>query len=114
MVTSAKKRREFAEELVGLQAKVEPTLLKIDELKEKLRDICVETGDSFTEEIAGKGSVEVKKGREAECKGEEPRLNIQAFLALKPTAKERLAGDGLIAMTEIWSKASKPTVTVRL
>lgn len=108
------KQHTIAEQLIDLQIKVEPTLLKIDELKEKLRAICDEKGEAFTEEVPGKGSVEVKAGREAECKGQQPVLNIQAFLALKDGEKAKLAERELVTVKEIWSKASKPTVTVRL
>ena len=110
----ANSRRAIAEELLKLQKKIEPALLKIDGYKEQLRDISKEIGEGFTEEIEGLGSVEVKAGREAKLTGTRPELVIEAALALPAGRLNKLIESGLIKMAEIWSKKASPSVTVRL
>ena len=68
--------------LLKLQHKIAADLTRIEDCKEALRGISEERNAGFTEEVDGLGSVEVKAGREAECKGESPRLNIQKYLDL--------------------------------
>ena len=58
------KRRLIAKDLLLLQKKIEPTLLKIDGLKDQLREIASTTGEGFNEEIRGKGTVQVKGPRQ--------------------------------------------------
>jgi hypothetical protein len=110
----SKSRRKIAEELIDLQRRAEPLLLEIDGLKEALREICAESGEAFTEEVAGKGTVEVKAGKDKEFKGLLPELKPAAFLELSDARKKTLLADGLVVMAEQWSKATKPSVTVRL
>lgn len=110
----AKSRRKIAEELLELQGQVEPTLLRIDALKEALREICTSSGEAFTEEVAGKGSVEVKAGNDKKFKGLLPELKAEVFLELPESRRDKLIADGLVAMEQQWSKATKPSVTVRL
>jgi hypothetical protein len=95
-----------------LQHKIGPDL--IEDCKEALRGISEQRKEGFTEEVEGLGSVEVKAGREAECKGESPRLNIQKFLELDMPEKRRLLQRELVLMEQTWSKAARPSVTVRL
>jgi hypothetical protein len=111
---AAKGRRAIAEELVELQLELEPKLLKIDELKEKLRGICEASGQAFTEEIAGKGSVEVRAGKDKELKGTVPTLKPEIYLALPKARRDALEEQGLVEIKQLWSSASKPSVTVRL
>jgi hypothetical protein len=117
--TAAKKadprrRTAIARSLLQLQKRLEPDLLKIDAYKEELRELCQETGESFTEEIAGLGSVEVAKGREAKFNGVLPTLAPEIFLKLPKAKREALLRQGLVKEEAQWSKASKPAVTVRL
>lgn len=107
-------RRVLAERLVDLQIEAEPILLKIDALKEQLREICTASGEAFKEEVAGKGSVEVKAGSEAKLKGILPELEPAAFLALPEKRRQALIDGDVVKMAEQWSKATKPSVTVRL
>lgn len=109
----ANSRRTIAEELLKLQKKIEPALLKIDGYKEQLRDISKEDG-SFTEEVEGLGSIQVRAGREAELKGTCPELVVEAALALPAGKLKRMIDAGLIKMVEVWSKKASPSVTVRL
>jgi hypothetical protein len=107
-------RQGIAERLLDLQIEIAPALALIDELKEQLRTIAQENDEGFIEEIAGKGRVEVKAGREKELKGVLPELVPQAFLALSGARQEKLRTQGLVVMTENWSPAARPSVTVRL
>jgi len=110
----AMSRRVLAERLVDLQIEAEPILLKMDALKEQLREICTDCGEAFKEEIAGKGSVEVKAGGEAKLKGILPELTPEVFLALPEKRRQALLESNVVKMTQQWSKATKPSVTVRL
>lgn len=109
-----KKRSTIARSLLEIQKRLEPDLLKIDAFKEELRGLCEKAGESFTEEIAGLGSVEVKAGGEAEFKGILPELVATKFLKLPATRRKILIEQGLVVETEQWSKDRKPSVTVRL
>jgi hypothetical protein len=80
----------LAERLLDLQIEIEPALARIGELKEDLRAIAEERDEGFIEEIAGKGVVEVKAGREREFKGLLPELKPEAFLALPESRQQKL------------------------
>jgi len=110
----ANSRRAIATELLKLQKKIEPVLLAIDAYKEQLRAISKDTGEGFTEEIEGLGSVEVKAGREAKLTGTCPELVVEAALAMPAGRLKKLIDSGLIKMAEVWSKKASPSVTVRL
>ena len=107
-------RRLIAAQLLKLQKKIEPALLAIDSYKDRLREISEDTGASFTEEIEGLGSVEVKAGREAKLTGTCPQLVVEAAYALPTGRLNKLIESGLIKMAEVWSKKASPSVTVRL
>jgi hypothetical protein len=72
-------RRKLAEQLLELQIEISPTLQKIDDIKEKLRAICVKEETSFKEEVEGKGTVEVRAGTEPEFKGLMPELQYKPY-----------------------------------
>ncbi len=112
----AQGRRKLAETLLTVQRKIAPDLLKIDEYKDALREIAADTGEGFTEDLTkeGLGTVEVKAGREAELKGTCPEIVTQAFYALPRSRQDKLVEQGLVKIAEQWSKAAKPSVTVRL
>lgn len=112
MATASSKT--IAKQLLVLEKKVAPDLLKIDGLKEKLRDVCTTKGASFTEEVEGLGTVEVKAGKAAELKGLIPELQTPKFLELPESRRKDLEKQGLVVMAQQWSKAAKPSVTVRL
>jgi hypothetical protein len=110
----ANSRRAIATELLKLQKKLEPALLAIDGYKEQLRAWAKDTGEGFTEEVEGLGTVEVKAGREAELKGTCPELVVEEALKLPAGRLKKLIDSGLIKMAEVWSKKASPSVTVRL
>lgn len=110
----AQGRRQIATTILTLQKKIAPDLLKIDECKEALRGEIQETGEGFTEEVPGLGTVEGKAGSEAKLKGILPVLDASAFLTLPESRREKLLGDGLVINEEQWQPARKPSVTVRL
>lgn len=111
---TAASSKAIAKELLQLEKKIAPDLLRIDGLKEKLRELCTKTGAGFTEEIEGLGSVEVKAGKAAELKGLAPQLQVPVYLKLPEKRRKEFERQGLVIMAEQWSKASKPSVTVRL
>lgn len=110
----AQGRRALAQKLLTLQRKVADDLTAIDDCKEALRDISADTGESFTEEVEGLGAIEVKAGREAQLKGTCPELVIEAYLKASPRKQAQLFEDGFVKIAEVWSKAARPSVTVRL
>lgn len=107
-------RPEICHRLVELQRKVEPDLLKIEELKEQLRAEVEKTGEGFALEIPGKGSVEAKAGSIPEFKGLVPVLRTGTFLGLSEARRKKHEADGLVEWKENWSSARKPSITVRL
>lgn len=107
-------RRAIAEKLLELQKKLEPDLLKIDGYKEQLRGLCQDAGESFTEEVEGLGSVEVKAGSDKKFKGIVPTIVAETFLALPESRRKKLIDDELVVMTEQYTNARSPSVTVRL
>lgn len=109
----ANSRTAIAKQLLELQKKIAPDLLKIDGLKDQLRGICGEDG-AFTEEVEGLGSVEVKAGQEKKFKGLVPTLHADAYMALSDARRGTLEKDGIVTMEQEWSKPTKPSVTVRL
>lgn len=109
----ANSRTATARRLLELQAKIAPDLLKIDGLKDRLRDFCASNG-AFTEEIDGLGSVEVKAGQDKKLKGLIPTLHNDVYMALSEARRKTLEKDGIVTMEQEWSKATKPSVTVRL
>lgn len=106
--------KALAKQLLEIEKKIAPDLLKADGIKEKLRDVCAKKGASFTEEIDGLGSVEVKAGTEKKFKGNMPELQPEAFQALPAKQRKQLETSGLVTIVALWSKPSKPSVTVRL
>ena len=106
-------QRDIAEALLRLQSKIAPDVLLIDGYKDALRQICEDTG-SFIEEVQGLGSVEARAGREAALKGTAPEIVTQAWYALSRTKQDKLIATGLVNILEQWSKAAKPSITVRL
>lgn len=110
----AESRRAIAEKLVGLHVKYAPVFRDIDDLKDKLRQSAIDDGAGFTEEFAGEGLVTVSGGSEAKFKGIMPVLDPAAFLALPKRRQDVLIDDKVIAMEQQFTKASKPSVTVKL
>ncbi len=70
--------------------------------------------ESFTEEFGQRGRVEVKSGRPKEFKGLLPELVAELYLALPEQRRKALEEQGLVVMTQHWSPAAKPSVTLRL
>lgn len=107
-------RARIAREIVDLSTSIAPTVAKIDALKDQLRTVSDELGAGFTEEVAGKGSVEVKAATTRSFKGTLPKLVAETFLALKDASRRKLIDDGLVVEEQQWTRPSKASVTVRL
>jgi hypothetical protein len=110
----AESRRAIAEKLVGLHVKYAPVFRDIDDLKDKLRAFAIEGGAGFSEEFAGEGQVNVSGGSEAKFKGIMPVFDPAAFLTLAPGRQKSLIEAKVVSMEKQWTKASKPSVTVKL
>lgn len=104
----------IAERLLDLSREIAPAAGLISDLKETLRKIVEESGDSFLIEVPGKGSVEVKAGAEERFKGIVPTLVPEVFLELPESRRNKLVDDGVVVMEKQHTKASRPAVTVRL
>jgi hypothetical protein len=110
---AAESRRAIAERLVGLHVRYAPVFRDIDDLKDKLRKFAADEG-GFTEEIAGKGLVQVSGGSEPKFKGIVPVLDEAKFLDLSQVRQDALTDAGIITMEKQFTKGSKPSVTVKL
>ena len=109
-------QRAIAGELLRLEKKIADDLVKIDGYKDALREIAIETGEGFVEDLTkeGLGTVEVKGARAAELKGTRAEIVTQAYYALPRSKQDKLVEQGLVTIIEQWSKPAKPSVTVRL
>lgn len=107
-------RKQLATTLLAATAKISDDVQKIEDCKEALRADSKESEESFTVEVEGLGVVEVKAGSEAKLKGVLPVLDAAAFLALPESRRAKLIDSKLVSMTEQWTSARKPSVTVRL
>lgn len=107
-------RTTIAERLLDLEISIAPAVAKISELKEDLRFLSDQAGQGFREEIAGKGVVEVKAGRQREFKGTLPLLNHDGWLKLSPGRQDTLVEQGIVTLEQQWSPAARPSITVRL
>jgi hypothetical protein len=88
--------------------------LGIDDLKETLRELGAVGHSGFTEKFAGKGDVAVSGGSESKFKGIMPILDAAAFLAMPIKQRDKLIADKIVTMDHQFTKASRPSVTVKL
>ena len=107
-------RRAIAEKLVDLHVKHASVFGDIDDLKEKLRLEAEKDGRGFKEEFAGKGLVTVSAGSAEEFKGLMPTLDEVAFLNLPNRQQDKLMADKIVIMERQFSRASRPSVSVKL
>jgi len=107
-MATADHRHTIAFLLLKLEKKIAADLLKIDDCKERLRAISKETGEGFTEEVEGLGSVEVRAGRKAKLTGTCPELVVEAALAMPAGKLTKLIDSGLIKMVEVWNILELP------
>jgi hypothetical protein len=110
----ADSRRATAERLVDLHVKHALVFGEIDDLKEKLRKEAEAKGCGFKEEFAGKGLVQVSRGSEEEFKGLMPKLDEVVFLDLPDRQRDKLMADKIVIMERQFTKASRPSVSVKL
>jgi hypothetical protein len=110
------RRTVLAAEILARALKIKPTEQEIEDRKSELRDIAIELGEGFTEDVTGKGSVEVKAGTKEKFKGIVPELDADAFYdddKCTPARRAKLIEDGIVAEVKTYTKATKPSVTVR-
>jgi hypothetical protein len=108
-------RRDLAERLMALEIKLKSSGLpaQIDELKEQLRKSAEALGKGFIEKFNGGRYVKVSGPGESAFKGLMPVLDPAAFLALPDKRREKLIEDNIVAMQQQFTKASRPSVTVK-
>jgi hypothetical protein len=95
----------IAERLLDLSIEIAPAAGLISDLKEQLRKVVEDSGDSLLIEVAGKGSVQVSAGSEEKFKGIVPTLDPVAFLELPQARQDKLVGDGIVTMVKEYSPA---------
>lgn len=107
-------RRDIAHALIRLHIKHAGVFAEIDRLKEELRHIAERASEGFVERFDD-GLVQVSAGSEGgKLKGIMPELDAKACLALPAGRLKKLIDDGIIAMVQQFTKASRPSVTVKL
>jgi hypothetical protein len=109
----AEHRRAIAAQLIKLHVKYEGVFAQVEQLKDQLRDIAEADGAGFKEPFPD-GVVEVSKGSEGgKFKGLMPVLDAAAFLALPEGRRDKLIDDKIVAMEKQFTKASRPSVSVK-
>ena len=104
--------QNVADTIIDLQVEITPILEQIEDLKDVLRDATTKA-DKALRFSSAKGMVETKRGSVAELKGEEPVLNSTVFATLPEETKTMLVDIGVVSLKEVWSKNSKPAITVK-
>lgn len=102
----------LADSILSLTIKIQPDLDAIEAGKDTLREATTKAGEGlrFSSIL---GMVETRKGATATLKGKKPELNVEAYEKLSQEQKHLLLGLGVVTITDVWSKESKPAVTVR-
>jgi hypothetical protein len=79
-----------------------------------LRSLAEEAGEGFTEQVNGKGQVEVSAGSAEKFKGLMPTLDAAAYLDLPEKKRAELIDAGIVTMERLVTAERRPSVTVRL
>lgn len=108
-----KRRRELCELRLDLDRKLQADNDRIEVVAAELKQIANDADESFSETIAGKGTVDVAPGYAAEFKGNLPQVQTEAWLLLKKSEQNRLIKCGLIKIEPTWGKKSNGRVTVK-
>ena len=107
--------REAAEELLKLQLLIQPSLNRMEELKDRLRSVVASNGNEKIEEIVvGLGAVTATAACERKLKGTEDLLVLERWLELPETERVRLKELGVVTSEKIYSPARKSAVSVKL
>lgn len=108
------RRRAAAHLLIRLHIKNAGLFADIDRLKDELRHCAEVTGEGFVERFDD-GLVQVSAGSEGgKFKGLMPELDAAKVMTLPAGKLKKLVDDGIIAMVKQFTKASRPSVTVKL
>lgn len=107
-------RRALAEELIGYERKLGPTIARIGDLKSALRKFATDEGENFKEEFAGLGQVKVAGAKDGAFKGNMPMLDAEAFNALTKARQDKLVADGLVKIEPQYGGKFYGSVTVEL
>ena len=107
--------REVAEELLRLQLLMQPSLNRMEELKDRLRGAVVSNGNEKIEQIvAGLGAVTAAAACERKLKGTEDLLVLERWLDLPEAERARLKTLGVVKTEKVFTQARKSAVSVKL
>lgn len=107
--------KTLVESILDLEILIAPAREKIEALKHQLRAECaLRKNVGFTEEILGKGSVEVKAASLPKLKGMEPVLNLEFWTSLPLFEQARYQTIGIVDLERVYSQARKAAVSVKL
>lgn len=112
--TVLKQRAALCRELLEIESKHARIFARIKAIEKELKKIATDGGDSFREEIADLGTVDVSPAKDAEFKGNVPQIQSEAWLALPPAERKRLEKSGVVKMIAEWGSKSYGRVSVRL
>lgn len=114
LAASVDGRRRDALRLLELEIEYEPVAAEIADIKERLKAAAERSGGGFIEHFNEGRYVKVSSGSESKLKGLMPELDAAACMALPAGKLKKLIDDGIIAMVKQFTKASRPSVTVKL
>jgi hypothetical protein len=102
-------RRALATELMRLHTRYG---VRIEQLKDKLRDIAEADGAGFKERFDDGTSIDVSKGSEGgKSKGLMPILDAGAYLELSESERKKIK---CVTLEPQVTKASRPSVSIKL
>ena len=91
-----KQRRKIALDLLDLHSALADKFAQMARLEAELKTVATAAGESFKEDFGERGYVSASGRIEAECKGELPVIQSEAWLALKELDRKRLIKTGLV------------------
>lgn len=110
---ATKSRAELCRELLEIERDNPDIFLRIKAIKAELKQ-AAETDGKFRESFPGLGYVSVSPGKPAETTGEAPAIDVDAWLKLKPSRRDRLLEEGWVSLQPIIKGASYGQVRVEL
>jgi hypothetical protein len=85
-----------------------------EQIDARLKQIATDLGDSFTVAIPDKGEVKFSGAVAAECKGEQPILQTEFWLAMTAAERRHEVKRGLIKIEPQWGRPSSGRVAVKV
>jgi hypothetical protein len=107
------RRKELCEQRLDIERRLKPDYERIEVIDAELKKIATDAGESFAENVFGKGDVSVSPGHDAEFKGKVPQVQIETWDGLKKSDQNALTKSGVIKIVDSWGKRSSGRVTVK-